>query len=139
MRRVDRSFGWSLSRAVPMVDASGAIHEWIGAASDTTERKAAEEKLREADRRKDELLAMLAHERRNPLAPIGAAAELLQLARRLRALPETAEAMLVAVTGYGQARDRDQILAAGFDHHLVKPIDTGRLYALLGACCHTAA
>ncbi|WP_314445051.1 ATP-binding response regulator, partial [Massilia timonae] len=63
----------------------------------------------------------------------------LELARRLRALPETAEAMLVAVTGYGQARDRDQILAAGFDHHLVKPIDTGRLYALLGACCHTAA
>ncbi|MDY0963858.1 PAS domain-containing hybrid sensor histidine kinase/response regulator [Massilia sp. CFBP9026] len=419
VRRADGSFGWTQSRAVPMVDASGAIYEWIGAASDITERKAAEEKLREADRRKDEFLAMLAHELRNPLAPIGAAAELLQrmkldetiikrtsqiigrqvghmtgliddlldvsrvtrglveldtepldvgavlheaveqvmpliqarrhdlalrlppagtlvagdrkrlvqvianllnnaakytpedgrlevtstvdaerrlcvhvldngigmapelaarafelfaqaerssdrssgglglglalvkslvelhggtvscdsagqgrgsrfsvclplpepqtaatppraelhspaqpeplrvmvvddnvdaavtlsmllesgghrvavehdalraldcarqfrpqaclldiglpgidgleLARRLRALPETAEAMLVAVTGYGQARDRDQILAAGFDHHLVKPIDTGRLYALLGACCHTPA
>jgi len=420
VRRADGSFGWTQSRAVPMVDASGAIYEWIGAASDITERKVAEEKLREADRRKDEFLAMLAHELRNPLAPIGAAAELLQrmkldetiikrtsqiigrqvghmtgliddlldvsrvtrglveldtgpldvgavlheaveqvmpliqtrrhdlalrlppagtlvagdrkrlvqvvanllnnaakytpedgrlevastvdaegllcidvrdngigmapelaarafelfaqaerssdrssgglglglalvkslvelhggtvscespgqgrgsrfsvclpllepqtsdaappraqlhspaqpeplrvmvvddnvdaavtlsmllesgghrvavehdalraldcarqfrpqaclldiglpgidgleLARRLRALPETAEAMLVAVTGYGQARDRDQILAAGFDHHLVKPIDTGRLYALLGACCHTAA
>ena len=63
----------------------------------------------------------------------------LELARRLRALPETAEAMLVAVTGYGQARDRDQILAAGFDHHLVKPIDTGRMYALLGACSHAPA
>jgi signal transduction histidine kinase len=420
VRRADGSSGWILSRAVPMFDAAGKVYEWIGAASDITERKAAEEKLREADRRKDEFLAMLAHELRNPLAPIGAAAELLQrmkldeaivkrtsqiigrqvghmtgliddlldvsrvtrglvelmtepldvgavlheaveqvtpliqarrhelvlhlppagatvagdrkrlvqvvanllgnaakytpeagrlevaasvdagqrlcinvldngigmapelaarafelfaqaerssdrssgglglglalvkslvelhggtvscdspgqgrgsrfsvclpllaplaarpapppaqphdpalpeplrvmvvddnvdaavtlsmllesgghrvavehdalralecarqfgpqaclldiglpgmdgleLARRLRALPETAEAMLVAVTGYGQARDRDQILAAGFDHHLVKPIDTGRLYALLGACCHTAA
>jgi len=420
VRRADGSSGWTLSRAVPMFDTAGEVYEWIGAASDITERKAAEEKLREADRRKDEFLAMLAHELRNPLAPIGAAAELLQrmkldetiikrtsqiigrqvghmtgliddlldvsrvtrglveldtgpldvgavlheaveqvmpliqarrhdlalrlppagtlvagdrkrlvqvvsnllnnaakytpeagrlevasivdaeerlcidvldngigmapelaarafelfaqaerssdrssgglglglalvkslvelhggavscespgqgrgsrfsvclpllepqtddaappraqlhspaqpeplrvmvvddnvdaavtlsmllesgghrvavkhdalraldcarqfrpqaclldiglpgidgleLARRLRALPETAEAMLVAVTGYGQARDRDQILAAGFDHHLVKPIDTGRLYALLGACCHTAA
>jgi signal transduction histidine kinase/ActR/RegA family two-component response regulator len=38
-----------------------------------------EEKLRQADRRKDEFLAMLAHELRNPLAPIGAAAQLLQL------------------------------------------------------------
>jgi len=420
VRRADGSFGWTQSRAVPMFDAAGEVYEWIGAASDITERKAAEENLREADRRKDEFLAMLAHELRNPLAPIGAAAELLQrmkldetiikrtsqiigrqvghmtgliddlldvsrvtrglveldtepldvgavlheaveqvmpliqarrhhlalhlppagtlvagdrkrlvqvvanllgnaakytpedgrlevasivdanrrlcidvldngigmapelaarafelfaqaerssdrssgglglglalvkslvelhggavscdsagpgrgsrfsvclplmepqtasatppraelhspaqpeplrvmvvddnvdaavtlsmllesgghrvavehdalralecarqfrpqaclldiglpgidgleLARRLRALPETAEAMLVAVTGYGQARDRDQILAAGFDHHLVKPIDTGRLYALLGACCHTPA
>jgi CheY-like chemotaxis protein len=63
-----------------MVDASGTIYEWIGAASDITERKEAEEKLKEADRRKDEFLAMLAHELRNPLAPIGAAAELLQLA-----------------------------------------------------------
>ncbi|WP_194726134.1 PAS domain-containing hybrid sensor histidine kinase/response regulator [Noviherbaspirillum malthae] len=78
--RVDGSCGWTLSRAVPMVDASGAIYEWIGAASDITERKEAEEKLKEADRRKDEFLAMLAHELRNPLAPIGAAAELLQLA-----------------------------------------------------------
>jgi signal transduction histidine kinase len=78
--RVDGSCGWTLSRAVPMVDASGTIYEWIGAASDITERKEAEEKLKEADRRKDEFLAMLAHELRNPLAPIGAAAELLQLA-----------------------------------------------------------
>ena len=39
-----------------------------------------EEKLRDIDRRKDEFLAMLAHELRNPLAPIGAAAQLLQLA-----------------------------------------------------------
>jgi CheY-like chemotaxis protein/two-component sensor histidine kinase len=64
-----------------MLDARGEIHEWIGAASDITERKLAEEKLRESDRRKDEFLAMLAHELRNPLAPIGAAASLLQRAR----------------------------------------------------------
>jgi len=78
VRRLDGSCGWTLSRAVPMLDAQGDIQEWIGAASDITERKAAEEKLKESDRRKDEFLAMLAHELRNPLAPIGAAAALLQ-------------------------------------------------------------
>jgi signal transduction histidine kinase len=76
--RADGSCGWTLSRAVPMFDAAGKVYEWIGAASDISERKAWEDKLREADRRKDEFLAMLSHELRNPLAPIGAAAELLQ-------------------------------------------------------------
>jgi PAS domain S-box-containing protein len=48
-------------------------------AIDVTERKRAEEALREADRSKDEFLAMLAHELRNPLAPISSGAELLKL------------------------------------------------------------
>jgi signal transduction histidine kinase len=81
VRRLDGSVGWTYSRAVPMLDARGDIEEWIGAASDITERKLAEEKLRESDRRKDEFLAMLAHELRNPLAPVGAAAALLQRGR----------------------------------------------------------
>ncbi|WP_288380623.1 ATP-binding protein [uncultured Massilia sp.] len=78
VRSLDGGEGWALSRAVPLFDAGGRVVEWIGAASDITERKLAEEKLRESDRRKDEFLAMLAHELRNPLAPISAAAELLQ-------------------------------------------------------------
>jgi signal transduction histidine kinase len=86
VRRVDGSQGWTLSRAVPMFRDDGEIDEWIGAASDITERKMAEEKLRELDRRKDEFLAMLAHELRNPLAPIGAAADLLQRATPSEAL-----------------------------------------------------
>ncbi|WP_296952430.1 PAS domain-containing sensor histidine kinase [uncultured Massilia sp.] len=49
-------------------------------AIDITERKRAEEALRLADRRKDEFLAMLAHELRNPLAPISSAADMLRLA-----------------------------------------------------------
>jgi signal transduction histidine kinase len=81
VRRIDGSQGWTLSRAVPMFGEDGEIEEWIGTASDITERKMAEEKLVELDRRKDEFLAMLAHELRNPLAPIGAAAELLQRTR----------------------------------------------------------
>jgi signal transduction histidine kinase len=54
-----------------------------------------------------------------------------ELARRLRADPATAGSVLVAVTGYGQEDDRKHALAAGFDHHLVKPIDTRKLMAIL--------
>jgi CheY-like chemotaxis protein len=54
------------------------------------------------------------------------------LARGLRAQPGTAGAVLVAITGYGQETDREQTAAAGFDHHLVKPVDMEKLYAILG-------
>jgi signal transduction histidine kinase len=82
--RLDGSVGWALSRAVPIEDANGEIFEWFGTTSDITERKLAEaeiaraeEKLRAEARQKDEFLAMLAHELRNPLAPITNASELL--------------------------------------------------------------
>ena len=65
---------WTEVRAYPMPD--GSIASFF---RDITDRKLAEEKLVEADRRKDEFLAMLAHELRNPLAPISAAAELLRI------------------------------------------------------------
>jgi CheY-like chemotaxis protein len=54
-----------------------------------------------------------------------------ELAQRLRALPETASSVLIAITGYGQEQDRQQTRAAGFDHHLVKPVDIGQLGDLL--------
>ena len=49
---------------------AGAITRWFGSVVDVDDRRRAEEALRETDRRKDEFLAMLAHELRNPLAPI---------------------------------------------------------------------
>src|SRR5690606_89068 len=49
--------------------------------TDITARRKAEEEMRQGNRRKDEFLAMLAHELRNPLAPIAAAADLLRLAQ----------------------------------------------------------
>lgn len=55
-----------------------------------------------------------------------------ELARRLRAQPETAGTVLIAITGYGQEHDRENALAAGFDHHLVKPVDAAKLAALIG-------
>ena len=45
------------------------------------------------------------------------------VARRLRSTPGTADALLVALTGYGQAEDREKAVAAGFDHHLLKPAE----------------
>ncbi|WP_081897570.1 PAS domain-containing protein [Massilia sp. BSC265] len=54
-----------------------------------------------------------------------------ELARRLRTLPGMAGALLVAVTGYGRPQDRDAALAAGFDQHLVKPVDIQQLLDLL--------
>ncbi|QBE66411.1 hybrid sensor histidine kinase/response regulator [Pseudoduganella lutea] len=53
------------------------------------------------------------------------------LARHLRAQPETANAVLIAVTGYGQEHDRKATQAAGFNHHLVKPLDSDHLLRLL--------
>ncbi|MGY1488619.1 hybrid sensor histidine kinase/response regulator [Methylobacillus pratensis] len=56
-----------------------------------------------------------------------------ELARRLRSMPETSDALLIAVTGYGQERDRETSLQAGFDHHLVKPVDVEKLITILSA------
>jgi PAS domain S-box-containing protein len=58
-----------------------------------------------------------------------------ELARRLRRQAGTEHALLVAVTGYGRPQDREQALASGFDHHMVKPVDVHRLAELLGESC----
>jgi PAS domain S-box-containing protein len=63
--------------AAPVRDGSGNIVQWFGTNTDVTEMRAAQRALLEASRRKDEFLAMLAHELRNPLAPISTAAHLL--------------------------------------------------------------
>jgi two-component system CheB/CheR fusion protein len=54
----------------------------------------------------------------------------LEVARHIRRQPHQPR-HLVALTGYGQAEDRQRCLAAGFDSHLVKPIDPSRLHDLL--------
>jgi PAS domain S-box-containing protein len=81
LRHRSGQYRWVLGRALPIRDRSGNITRWMGTCTDFHNQKLTEEKLKEVDRRKDEFLAMLAHELRNPLAPIGAAAELLQLTR----------------------------------------------------------
>jgi PAS domain S-box-containing protein len=49
--RADGTLGWTLSRAIPILDGNGEITEWFGAASDVTERKEAETALRESEER----------------------------------------------------------------------------------------
>lgn len=56
-----------------------------------------------------------------------------EVARQIRRLPGTAELRLIALTGYGQAEDRARALEAGFDDHLVKPVDNSVLRRHLGA------
>ena len=72
---------WIRNRAFPVKDDNGRVYRLAGIAEDITEKKGAEEALKDADRRKDEFLATLAHELRNPLAPICNAVELLESAR----------------------------------------------------------
>ena len=65
---------------VPDSHPDGTVAGFFAFVSDITERKRSEQALREADRRKDEFLAILAHELRNPLAPIRTSVELLRVA-----------------------------------------------------------
>jgi PAS domain S-box-containing protein len=78
-RAHDGTWRHVLARGVPIRDEQGRIECWAGINLDITDRKAGEQALRDADRRKDEFLAVLAHELRNPLAPLRSATELLRL------------------------------------------------------------
>jgi len=87
MRFNTGEYRWVLGRALPMRDATGQIVRWMGTCTDIQDQKGvqevlerSQEALRTADRQKDHFLAMLAHELRNPLAPIATAAQLLKMA-----------------------------------------------------------
>jgi PAS domain S-box-containing protein len=88
---------------------NGRATRLVGTVQDVTDRKLAEEKLHLADRRKDEFLAMLAHELRNPLAPISNAAEVLA---RLLAPNDKARSMVAMIQRQGMnlARLLDDLL-----------------------------
>lgn len=86
--RQDGSIQWVKWETLPWYDERGEIGGILIAAEEITSFRRAEEALRDADRRKDEFLAMLAHELRNPLAPIKNCLELLKLAGNDAALRE---------------------------------------------------
>ena len=56
----------------------------------------------------------------------------LKVARQLREQRETQDSLIVAVTGFGREEDRERSTQAGFDHHLVKPVETKQILELLG-------
>src|SRR5690606_31804672 len=88
MRRADGVYRWFQCIGVPRFLGDGTLANYVGCAFDITDIKEyiaeldrAERELREADRRKDQFLAVLAHELRNPLNPIRDAVGVLRMTR----------------------------------------------------------
>ncbi|HEX7383984.1 MAG TPA: ATP-binding protein [Burkholderiaceae bacterium] len=94
LRQHDGNYRWVLSRALPVLDDDGKVIEWIGASTDIHELRLAQQALAEADHRKDEFLATLAHELRNPLAPLRNAVHILRRAGDDRALAARVHEMI---------------------------------------------
>jgi PAS domain S-box-containing protein len=80
LRDPEGNYHWVLDIGVPRYSEQGDFMGFVGNVVDIDDRKRAEEALKEADRRKDEFLATLAHELRNPLAPIRTGLQLLKRA-----------------------------------------------------------
>lgn len=85
-RSKEGDYRWFLGRALPVRDEAGQITQWFGTCTDIedvkkieAERSQLAAELSDADRRKDEFLATLAHELRNPLAPIRNGLQILRL------------------------------------------------------------
>lgn len=76
-RRNDGEYRWFIGRAFPVTNG-GEIVRWFGSLTEIEELVRAQNAVEEADRRKDEFLAMLGHELRNPLAPLKNSLTLLQ-------------------------------------------------------------
>ncbi|WP_437718468.1 ATP-binding protein [Sorangium sp. So ce448] len=94
MLRRDGESRWVVTQGAPRYGAAGAFLGFVGSSLDITERKRVEDALADADRRKDEFLAMLGHELRNPMAPICVAVELLR--RRSRGGPPDQHVEVIA-------------------------------------------
>ena len=80
LRARDGSYRWTIDAGRPRFAEDGQYLGMVGAVFDIEDKKQAETALRDADRKKDEFLAILAHELRNPLAPIRNGLQVLRLA-----------------------------------------------------------
>jgi PAS domain S-box-containing protein len=87
LRSTDGTYRWAIDLGRPWFSETGEYAGMVGAVFDIDDRKRAEEGIAEANRRKDQFLATLAHELRNPLAPISNA---LQVWARLDGKPAEA-------------------------------------------------
>ena len=90
----DGTYRTVLGRGVPVRNARGLITGWAGIHLDIERRKQVENELRELDQRKNEFLATLAHELRNPLAPLRNGLEVMRLAAANPDMAEKARAMM---------------------------------------------
>ena len=80
LRRRDGEYRWLICNGVPRYRSDGEFEGYIGSCFDVTDYKNAQAALREADQKKDEFLATLAHELRNPLAPLRNGVQIIKLA-----------------------------------------------------------
>ncbi len=94
LRRADGQYRWMRSVSVPHQDVDGRHSGFVTLTVDVEDRKRAEVALLEADQRKDEYLAMLAHELRNPLAPIRNAVSILSAIPGMEANAEWATGVI---------------------------------------------
>src|SRR5262249_35867454 len=94
LRFDDGSMRHIFGNAVPLLSPDGSVRGAIAAFRDITELRGGERVPKDADRRKNEFLATLAHELRNPLAPIRNAIELMQRAEGDPAITRQARNML---------------------------------------------
>lgn len=79
IRHRSGEYRWALSRALPIKNSDGNIIRWLGTCTDIHEQVLIQEALEDADRKKDDFIALLAHELRNPLAPVRTALDLFKL------------------------------------------------------------
>jgi len=119
MPTADGQLRWLSGKGEIIRDGSGRPVRMLGVNYDITQRKQDEEALKEADHRKDKFLATLAHELRNPLAPIRNALQVMRLAGSDRGLMEQARSMM--------DRQLDQMVRLIDDLLDVSRISTGKL------------
>jgi signal transduction histidine kinase/DNA-binding response OmpR family regulator len=136
--RLDGTLGWTFSRAVPIFDEAGEIREWFGAARDVTERKEAEEKLRQTQKLESlgVLAGGIAHDFNNLLTGVLGNASLL--AEMLKGSPHVGLAESLITASERMARLTQQMLAySGQGSFLVEPLslsqEVTRTAALIGA------
>jgi signal transduction histidine kinase len=100
VERPDGSRRLVAAYANPFHDESGQLLGAVNVLMDITERRHTEELLREADRRKSEFLATLAHELRNPLAPLRNGLQIMRLSCHDRATLDEARTMMERQVGH---------------------------------------
>lgn len=119
--RPDGSLAWIFSRAIPIVDASEAISEWLGTATNVTERKKAEQLLLEQERQAleravvaEQLVGIVSHDLRTPLQVISLGANVLassplnasdaRIVNRIAAAAKRAGQLILDILDFTQAR-----------------------------------
>ena len=126
LRRADGAYRWILDRGTPRYTPDGTFAGYIGSCIDITERKALEDKLRDAVQARDEFLSIASHELKTPLTSLQLQIDSLE--RQLKLRPEEALRTGRLTSGAGAVSDQADRLARLIEVLLdVSRINAGRL------------